>query len=189
MRRLACLALLSALTLPAQQFPDAPALFRRSADALKGYPSAEFSTEMSMEMGGSGMPMNFTMSTRFQMKQGKSRMETSSPLTGTLSVLVMDGQNIWSYSPRDKHYTRVPQGDSVGAGTPVGPGLELRGIESGAKVVRSETIEIDGRSHDCWVTESHAAELPDAAISAVRMHDVVQPSGMTKISGWFYRRL
>jgi len=174
MRRLACLALLSVLTLPAQQFPDASALIRRSAEALKGYSSAEFSNEMSTEMGGSGIPMNFTMTMRFQMKQGKSRMETSSPLTGIVSVLVTDGQNIWNYSPRDKHYTKVPQGDSVEAGLPVGVGTDLRGIESGAKVVRSETIEIDGRSHDCWVTESHAAELPDAATSAVHMRDVVQ---------------
>jgi outer membrane lipoprotein-sorting protein len=174
MRRLACFTLLSVLTLPAQQFPDAPALIRRSADALKGYSSTEFSTEMSTEMGGSGIPMNFRMTMRFQMKQGKSSMETSSPLTGTLSVLVTDGQNIWNYSPRDKHYTKVPQGDSVEAGMPVGAGLGLRGIDSGAKVVRSETIEIDGRPHDCWVTESHTAELPEAATSAVHMHDVVQ---------------
>jgi hypothetical protein len=37
--------LLSALTLPAQQFPDASVLIRRNADALKSYTNAEFSTE------------------------------------------------------------------------------------------------------------------------------------------------
>lgn len=143
--RLLCLTIV-AVALRAQPFPDAAAVLNRSAASFHGYGSIEFTEE-------STGPVDFTI--EFQRAaSGKIRMSTK---TGGLDALLLiaDGRTVWTYMLMMKRYSKEPYG-----GGAVAPAFaaEIAALSpspgTDPKVVRSETLEVDGEAHDCWVIES-----------------------------------
>jgi TonB family protein len=73
----------------------------------------------------------------------------------------MDGEYLWTDQPQKKTYSRSPL--TVTTFTPQREAAlstchrlpPAGGSLDDIKVVRSETIQVDGQPHDCWVTESH----------------------------------
>jgi outer membrane lipoprotein-sorting protein len=152
--RILCLAILPLLTLSAQQFPDGAALLERSANALKTYSTFQYTEVMSG--GPAGMESSML---KQGTSSGKSRMaQKIGDMDGVL--IVSDGRNTWMYMGMMKRYMKMPMDSSVMeelAG-------ELSGAPAGqaggnAKVIRSETLDIDGEPHDCWVVESRIGEI------------------------------
>ena len=169
MPRLACIALFSAsvVSLAAQQFPDGAGLIQRSSEALRNYGSLEYSMDMSTALANSAMPVNFTINMVFRSKGNKFRIDANAAALGPVLEAVMDGQDTWMYMPSLKQYSKVPAADSAMTQKILGSltgaaSVDDSKMNSGAKVVRSEVIDVDGQSHDCWVTESHMADLGNA---------------------------
>ncbi len=144
--RILCLAFVTLLTLSAQQFPDGAALIERGANALKTYSTFEYTEVMS------GGPAGMETSMLHQgTRSGKTRM---SQKIGDMDglMIVSDGQDMWMYMAMMKRYTKMPMNPALMeelAG-------EIGGAQAGgdAKVIRSETLNVDGEPHDCWVVES-----------------------------------
>ena len=168
LRRLTYLTLASLL--PAFAQPDANGLVQRSADALKNYASYQYTEEMTMDLA---MPGSLSMTTLVRGVPGKSRRDTKTAGMDAATV-IMSGESTVIYIPMMKQYTRVK------AGSPDEAAI-LNDMNSGApdqaaanaKLLRSETLEVDGQSHDCWVVESKTDHIETAAPAGADMHDAV----------------
>jgi outer membrane lipoprotein-sorting protein len=171
--RVACLLIVSLLTLSAQQFPDASALLESSVGALKTYNTYEF-TEVTT--GGPGMEQAMLHQGT---SSGKTRM--SQKIGGIDGVLIVsDGKNMWMYMAMMKRYMKMP----TDAGAMEGMAQAMAGFQAGManlkpKVLRSETLDVDGEPHDCWVVESRT---PGFAVAGAAMKESVQTHWIDKIS-------
>jgi len=75
-------------------------------------------------------------------------------------LMVSDGEFIWSYDRIKKQYSKKPDDDGLKAilGTLGVKIPETKGRGASARTLRSETIEVDGEKHDCWVIETPVQE-------------------------------
>jgi outer membrane lipoprotein-sorting protein len=170
--RILSLTLLTSLALAAQQVPDAAVLLERSANALKSYGTFEYTEVMSGLPGG----MDTTM-----LHQGTSsgKMRMSQKIGDTAGVLLIsDGQNTWMYMAMMKRYTKMPA-ESGAAETIAG---HHGGGKAGAKVLRSETLDVEGEPHDCWVVESHVA-ASEASFGGANVKGGTQTNWIDKTTG------
>jgi outer membrane lipoprotein-sorting protein len=145
------LATISLLTLPvlflsAQPFPDGSAILKQSSEALQSYQSYELTQLTTTE------PMSMTMTMHFQSaKPAKMRLEMT--MMGMGFTMVSDGKNSWMHSAATKSYMKLPSESDIDvAGITAMLGIETPSGE--AKLIRSEAIDVDGVSHDCWVVET-----------------------------------
>lgn len=146
--RILCLAIAPLLTLSAQPFPDGAALLQRSADALKTYSTFQYTEVMS------GGPAGMESSLLYQGTSSGQMRATQKIGDIDGALIVTDGREMWMYMPMMKRYMKMPPNSfllsGVMAGVQSAPGI------GEAKVVRSETLEVDGEPHDCWVVESRS---------------------------------
>jgi len=86
---------------------------------------------------------------------------------GAGNLMVSDGETTWTYRQSTKLYTKIAaaQGpDGVAANLAV---LDVMGFfedVKSAKTVRSESIEVDGQTYDCWVITSNVKIPAQAAM-------------------------
>lgn len=175
--RLVCFALVSLLSLSAQQSPDAASLLAESASALGKYLSYQYTVDTSMEMTVAGNPVSFTSISEVRaVNPGKYRIESKAAMTGD-SMIVSDGVHTWTYLSELKRYTKKATGtagmrsqmEELGLFTvPIDPRLALS-----AHVIRSENLEVDGQSRDCWVVESRIGKLTPPAPPGMEILDAV----------------
>jgi TonB family protein len=152
------LVFLTLLPLSAQQFPDGKTLLDGESAALKNYVSYQFTEENTTQMTVVGNPVNVTMTMVMQaVNPNHSRMEMKVG-SQTSSIMISDGETAWIYSPLLKQYSKFS-----------GSGGDFESLESttladaaqvadSATTTRSESVEVDGVPHDCWVVESHVAK-------------------------------
>jgi thiol-disulfide isomerase/thioredoxin len=155
--RLAIAFVLLAYRGTAQPLPDGQTLLERAQAAAKSFHSLQYSIEMTME----GVPAapSETLIEAAYLKPGKTRMEIKSGNIGLLDVC--DGENTWVYSSQAKQYAKVPAAQGPAAVVTV-MGLKLSdasSIPASYKTTGEETIEIDGRKHECWVVEMQIEAL------------------------------
>ena len=155
--RILYLAMIPLLTLSAQTFPDGAALLQQSANALKTYSTFEFTEVMS------GGPAGMETSTLHQgTSSGKTRVaQKIGDMDGLL--IVSDGRSMWMYMGMLKRYMKMPMEPSLMGAWAGGNETTPAGqTNENAKVIRSETLEVDGDAHDCWVVESRTGEISTA---------------------------
>jgi TonB family protein len=143
----------------AQTPPDAASLLARQASELQRYHSYRLTEDTSMDMKMPGMsmpPLTYTTVTQ-AVNPSRSRVEAKAAGMDAM-LMITDGENTWMYMPLTKRYSKMPTGDSGdvhelmgGIGMAAIPDATKMGPD--AKVVRSETLEVDGQPHDCWVIE------------------------------------
>ncbi|MGC9970786.1 MAG: energy transducer TonB [Bryobacteraceae bacterium] len=165
-----------ALPLFAEQFPDAATVLEQNAAALKNYHSYQYSADITVEVSVEGKPMKIaSTATVVGLNPGRFRIESKSGETPAGTV-VADGENTWIYVPLLKQYKKKAgvsgwQDSMQELGL---PGMALGSkLAASAKVVRIETLEVDGRAHDCWVVESRVEELALGGSIEMMMRDVV----------------
>src|ERR1041384_3248418 len=144
--RVLLLTAISLCALEAQTFPDGSALLKRSTEALQSYQSYELTQVTTTE------PMSMTMTMHMQSaKPGKMRMEMT--MMGLGFTMVSDGRNSWMHSAATKSYMKLPSESDIDVnGLTAMLGVEMPSGE--AKLIRTEAIEVDGVSHDCWVVQT-----------------------------------
>jgi len=182
--RMMCLGLLLvAQVASGQSLPDAKALLEREATAFDAFSSYRFEEATTVTMTVSGMPIDVQMTTAVTaVNPGKRRMATK--MAGMdMQLLVANGTDVWMLVPMLNQYMHLSGNDSPPA---FGGGfLTTLGTSDAAKVVRSESVTIDGTSHDCWVVESRSDRV---GVSGMEMHDVSATSWIDQSSGVTWRR-
>ena len=182
--RMMCLGLLLvAQVASAQSLPDAKALLEREATAFDAFSSYRFEEVTTVTMTVSGMPIDVQMTTAVTaVNPGKRRMATK--MAGMdMQLLVANGTDVWMLVPMLNQYMHLSGNDSPPA---FGGGfLTTLGTSDAAKVVRSESVTIDGTSHDCWVVESRSDRI---GVSGMEMRDVNATSWIDQSTGVTWRR-
>ena len=176
--RLVITAFLMLLTLIAQELPDAASLRKQVQDAAKKRTSIQYVSELTGEVTLDGKPVTEVISagrripvasavgkqTVAVQNPGKARVELE---LGAGNLMVSDGETTWTYRPSTKLYTKITaaQGpDGIAANLAV---LDVMGFfedTKSARTVRSESIEVDGRTYDSWVIASNVKIPAQAAM-------------------------
>jgi len=139
-----------ALLMPAFAQPDMASLVQTSARAFDSYASYQYTEETTTDGGGTG---GTTSTTLVRGARGKFRRETKGVLGHDVSLQIFDGESRWTYFLMMKTYTRL-QGAWAGTIAP---------FADRGKAVRSEALEVDGQTHDCWVVEADLSPLHRAS--------------------------
>ncbi len=165
------LGLLAASQVFAQTYPDAAALLAGREAALERYRSYELTADTTMFQ----FPMTVTLQA---VNPGKKRMEIRA--AGLVStVLISDRESSWMYMPLTKEYSKTSASDpeiqgmfsSMGFGVP-----DEAALAGSAKVLRSESLYVDGQQRDCWVIESRQDKIE-------KLTDVVFDAWIEKATG------
>jgi len=169
--RSTCLAL--AALLPAFAQPDAASLVQKSAAALKNYRSYQYTEEMTIDLAMPGMPGGMSLTTVVRGAPGKIRRDTKASGMDAATV-ISSGESTWIYLPMTKQYTKVSAGspDEAAILDDMSFGLPER-LTAHAQVLRSETLQVDGQPHDCWVVESKMDEFNPTGKAGAEMRDAV----------------
>jgi TonB family protein len=178
--RVLYLTMVSLLTLSAQPFPDGAALLKQSADAFKSYNTYQYTQVTNTGMAG----MEITM-VQQGTSSGKMRMEMK---MGSIAaaLMVSDGQNMWMYMGMLNRYMKFPA-DAAATGSLAsafggGQVPDMSQLSQDAKVVRSETIEVDGVTHDCWVIEARMTDFAPPIARGVSVKGGVTTHWIDKVS-------
>ena len=103
------------------------------------------------------------------------RSRTEVKADGDTVLTVSDGANTLFYESSKNRYTRIVA-DSI---TPVQDSATEQGTggHTVSKILRSETIQVDGRSYDCWVVESDiegaVVSMPDVGVPETTLNGTV----------------
>lgn len=148
----------------AQSPQDALDVLNRVGETYRSVKTLQAEGDIMVGMSSPGMQQNITMHLLLTLAApGKMRMES---ITGPVSMLMIsDGQTTWLYMPQLNKYSKLESNktvsDAVNTSIPRGlPGLgivpDFGKIADGVKeatIVRSETLQLDGISTDCYVIE------------------------------------
>ncbi len=160
------------IPLLSQSSQDAQGLLKKVSDTYKNLKSYHFEGTTTMEVKAEGMQQKMEMPmVMAAAKPGKTRLEIKNPMTGMLRV--SNGETTWMYIPRLKQFTKRTAAtvetaggesektglDAALSGSPLAQFEQLADKAKGAKMLREETTEIDGKKIDCYVVEL-PQELP-----------------------------
>jgi TonB family protein len=171
-----------------QQLPDAATLTKEFAAGAK-FRTLQSTSEMTMQIKSGNLPTikTTTKSTMYRSNPGKTRVESESVPAGPVVTVVSNGEFTWTYSPALKQFMKTssalgPLGLFAGAGA---PNLTeyLSAFTNAAKVVREETVEVDGKARSCWVVETRLGSLPVPAQQNAVVNDAVMTTWMDKQAG------
>jgi len=191
--RLTIVSLVVMFSLAAQELPDAASLRKQVQDAAKKRQSIQYVREITGEVTLDGKPVTEVNSlgrripvTSAVGKQtvaienpGKARVDLE---LGPGNLMVSDGEATWTYRPSTKLYTKVTaaQGsEGVAANLAVLNVLGFFEDAKSAKTVRSETIDIDGQSYECWVITSNV-KMPEQAAMGGTLSDGLMSTWIDK---------
>jgi TonB family protein len=177
--RFAALMFVLTGSLAAQPFPDVASLASQGAATFAGHSSYEFTTDLTMDI--TGVPFPLGISTVTQANPGKLRIEAKTSGI-VMSLAVADGERFWIYNALSKQYMSASSREQMQSMANSAAGiLDTSKLTSSAKVIRSETLAVDGQQHDCWVAESRVDSLPDQDSGTLR--DVTFTEWIDKTSG------
>jgi TonB family protein len=187
--RSASLLILSLLPLftqvSAQELPDGKTLLERESKALESYVSYQYTEETTTQVTVMGNTMKVPMTMQVQaVNPNHSRMEMK---MGNLvsSIMISDGETFWVYSPMLKQYSKMSGGaaghEELTSTMPADPGQ----VAAAARTLRSESVDVDGVPHDCWVVESHVAKQ---SMGAMEIQDAVYTTWIDKELGILLQR-
>jgi TonB family protein len=178
--RSAYLMVLLLLPLSAQQFPDGKTLLDGESKALQSYVSYQYAEETTTKMTLVGNPMNVTMTTAVQaVTPDKRRMEMK---TGNQvsSIMISDGDYTWVYIPLLKQYSKFSASDADLERFGSTMTADMAQVGANATAKGSESMDVDGTPHDCWVVESHIAKQ---SLGGMEIQDAVYTSWIDKELG------
>lgn len=150
--------------------PDARALLKASADALRGLKSYEIDQEVVIDSKG-GIQNHLELPVKVAVSNpGKLRIESNGQLGSTLTI--SDGENTWMYIGPLKQYTKVPAVSSPDALIKsVNPGigemldsLNTKDPYLSAKITGQESVNVAGETFDCYLVEAvlDQVHMPDS---------------------------
>ena len=179
--RLVLLVFVPVASLFAQPFPDVAKLLSQGAETLARHHSYEYTTDMTMDM--TGAPISIVTSTLTRaINPGKVRIESKASGID-VALIVSDGEHSWTYIPFLKQYIKTDGSEGRSSLTDSLTGMpDASKLTSNAKVTRSESIEMDGQQHDCWVVESRMDKLPGQQDGS-EVQDVVSTQWIDKTLG------
>lgn len=147
----------------AQTQQDALDILNKVGQTYRGVKTLQAEGDLTTSMSGPDLQQNMTAHMLMTLGgSGKVRIESK---TGMMNFLmVSDGQTTWLYMPALNKYAKFPTPPAATTGGPPIPG-GMHGMDSlekfgniadnvkGAKLVRSETLQLDGIATDCYVIE------------------------------------
>ncbi len=147
----------------AQTQQDALDILNKVGETYRGVKTLQAEGDLTTAISGSSMQQNMTAHMIMTLGgSGKVRIESK---TGPMNFLmVSDGQTTWLYMPALNKYAKFPTRANATSGGPSMPG-GVHGMDSienfgniadnvkEAKLVRSETLQLDGIATDCYVIE------------------------------------
>ena len=172
------LTIVSLTALCAQQFPDGASLLKQSADAFTAYNTYEYTDTIATGA------MEMTMVHRGT-RSGKMRVEMNIAGMGG-ALMVSDGEHTWMYLPMLKRYMKLPADpDAAGGLAAAFGGLAPRPDQTSVnpKVIRSESLDVDGEPHDCWVIQTRMPDTTLPGLSGGSMKGAVATYWIDKGSG------
>ena len=178
--RNAFLLILSLLTVSAQQLPNGKTLLEGESKALQSYVSYQYIEETTTQTSAMGTPINIVMTTSVQaITPDKRRMEMK---TGNQisSIMISDGENSWVYIPMLKQYSKISGSDANVEKFGSTMTADMAQVGANATTKGSESVDLDGTPHDCWVVENRIA---NQAMGGMQMQDVVYTSWIDKQLG------
>lgn len=180
----ACLMILSLLPLfthvSAQQLPDGKTLLDGESKALQSYVSYQYTEETTTQITAMGTPMNIVMTTLVQaVTPNKSRreMKTGNQVS---SIMISDGENSWVYIPLLKQYSKISGSDADLEKFGSAMTADMAQVGANATTKGSESVDVDGTPHDCWVVESRIAKQ---SLGGMDIQDAVYTSWIDKELG------
>jgi TonB family protein len=182
--RSAYLLVLCLLTLfihvSAQELPDAKMLLEHESSALKSYVSYQFTEESTTQVTVMGNTVNVPMTIQVQaVSPNRIRMEmkTSSQVS---SIMISDGNNTWVYTPMSKQYSKVSGSDADLEKFGSTVMADMAQLSANGTTTGSESVEVDGVPHDCWVIESRIAKQ---SMGGMEIQDAVYTTWIDKQLG------
>ena len=169
----------------AQQLPDGRALLERESDAFKSHVSYQYTEETSTQVTAMGTPMNIVMTIQMQaITPNRVRMEMK---TGNQvsSVMISDGENSWVYTPMLKQYSKVSGSDTNLEKFASTLTADMVQVGATASTKGSESIDVDGSPHDCWVVDSRVSKQ---SMGGMDIQDAVYTSWIDKELGITLKR-
>ena len=169
----------------AQQLPDGKTLLDRESNALKSYVSYQYIEETTTQTSAMGTPINITMTMQVQaVTPNKSRMEMKIG-NQVSSIMISDGENTWVYTPLLKQYSKTSgsNADLQKFGSTLT--ADMAPVNANASTTGSESVDVDGIPHDCWVVESRIAKQ---AMAGMEIQDAVYTSWIDKELGITLKR-
>src|SRR5580704_3543303 len=166
--------------LSAQQLPDGKTLVDGESVALKSYVSYQFTEETTTQMAVMGSPMNITMTMQMQVvnpNHTRMEMKTGNQVS---SLMISDGDSTWMYIPMLKQYSKISGSDADLEKFGSTMMADASQVAANAKTVRSEPVDVDGVSHDCWVVESRVAKQ---SMAGMEIQDAVYTTWIDKQLG------
>lgn len=140
-----------------QKLPDAKELLKQSGEALTLRRSYQYETEMTIDIVLAGNPLNVSVTSSLAVVNPDRKRLVSKGQMGETTI-VSNGEFTWTYVPPLKQYTkkavmRSPQAllESIGMSTLA---ADMTKASSDPKILREESIEIDGSKYPCWVVET-----------------------------------
>jgi outer membrane lipoprotein-sorting protein len=151
---------------PGQQ--DALDVLSRVSRTYASMKTLQAEADVSMGTTAPGLTQNTSMHLFLALAPpGKMRIENKGPMS---VLLIFDGQRGWMYMPALNKYSKLPNsatpaanaaasssagGDAIGSALPgVGFIPDFKNVAEGvkeARIVRSETLQVDGADVDCYV--------------------------------------
>jgi outer membrane lipoprotein-sorting protein len=178
---------------PGQQ--DALDVLSRVGRTYASMKTLQAEADVSMGTTAPGLTQNTSMHLLLALAPpGKMRIENKGPMS---VLLIFDGQRGWLYMPALNKYSKLPTmaaatgnapatssagGDAMGSALPgVGFIPDFKNVAEGikeARIVRSETLQLDGADVDCYVIEvvhnPQAPLTPQAADGATVRDQITQ---------------
>src|ERR1051326_5818645 len=171
-------AILTAVLIPlsariyAQLNPDPDALVRAAND-LSRFESVQILARQTSEvsMPGHAKPsVSITVTRLTSARPDRSRREVQTD--GATLLTVSDGANTLLYDTAQKRFTRV-----AGASAALALESSADQMTSGRvvnEILRTESIAINGRPHECWVVETNFAggviSMPDVGVPETKVN-------------------
>jgi outer membrane lipoprotein-sorting protein len=153
-----------------QQLPDASTVLAQQATAMQKHNTLQYTNETTIDVGAPNTSLKLTMKTSaYRQNPGKTRVETESTIVPGITI-VSDGEWTWVYNSSSKQYTKTGAalGPSAVMSSMLPPGAADLSVISNmtatltktAKVVREESIDVEGKLRPCWVLEINLDNVP-----------------------------
>ncbi|HET6842200.1 MAG TPA: TlpA disulfide reductase family protein [Candidatus Angelobacter sp.] len=152
-----------------QQPPDGMQLLQRVSETYRGLESYEMRAVVSSDQHwGESRQLSEIPQIMAADKQGKFRLESKHPMMG--SMRMSDGKTTWEYVAWVHQYTAKPagSGSDMAGDTPRMPAnyvkqyQQLAGKAASARLLREETLSLEGKNVKCAVVEVALKDDPAA---------------------------
>ena len=160
--------------------PDGKTLLERESIALKSYASYQFTEETTTQVTVMGNTVNVPMTMQVQaVSPNRLRMEMK---TGNQvsSIMISDGETMWTYTPMLKQYSKTSGSDADLEKFGVTMMADMAQLSANGTTTGSESLEVDGVPHDCWVVESRVAKQ---SLGGMEIQDAVYTTWIDKQLG------